>query len=40
MSFVEHEPKAFAEFIEETGLKFRLVSADKSLAWVAFQCVG
>ncbi len=40
MSFVEHEPRAFAEFMEETGLRFRLVRADKTLAFVAFQCVG
>jgi hypothetical protein len=40
MNFVEHEPKAFAEFIQETGLKFRLVSADKTLTFAAFQCIA
>ena len=40
MNFLEHEPRAFDEFMKESGLKFRLVGADKTLTFVAFQCVA
>jgi len=40
MSRPEHEPKAFAEFIKESGLKFKPVCADQSLNNAFFQCVG
>jgi hypothetical protein len=39
MNHVEHEPRAFNEFLEETGLKFQLISADYTLAYVAFECI-
>ena len=37
---VDHEPLAFNEFVEESGLTFRPVCADKRLAFVAFECTG
>lgn len=40
MNHVDQEPRAFDEFIAETGLNFRPVSADKTLAFVFFECVG
>ncbi|MDH4188472.1 MAG: TylF/MycF family methyltransferase [Nitrospira sp.] len=40
MNHPEHEPRAFDEFIAESGLKFRVVSADKTLAFVMFECIG
>jgi hypothetical protein len=40
MSHIEHEPRAFGEFMKETGLSFRPVSADKGLDAVFFQCSG
>ncbi len=36
----EHEPKAFDEFTKESGLRFKLVSADKTLAFVVFECTN
>ena len=39
MSRPEHEPRAFAEFMEESGLRFQPVCADQSLNCVFFQCV-
>ena len=39
MSRVEHDPRAFQDFIEETGLKFELISADIRLNKVFFKCV-
>jgi len=36
----EHEPRAFEEFIRETRLGFRLVSADRSLNNAFFECVA
>lgn len=38
MSRPDHEPKAFAEFMEESGLQFRVVSADLSFNNLFFQC--
>lgn len=40
MNHVQHEPKAFDELIKRTGLKFRPIAADKTLAHVAFECVA
>ena len=40
MSRPEHEPRAFDEFMKETGLSFRLVAADRSLNTAFFECVG
>lgn len=39
MSQLDYEPRAFAEFIKESGLRFRVVSADYSLRCVFFECV-
>lgn len=38
MNHVEHEPRAFDDFVEESGLEFQPVSADRTLAFVAFEC--
>lgn len=40
MSRPDHEPRAFEEFIQETGRRFRLVCADRSLNTAFFQCIG
>jgi hypothetical protein len=40
MNHLEHEPRAFDEFMVETGLKFKVVCADKTLAFVCFECIG
>jgi hypothetical protein len=40
MNHLEHEPKAFDEFVAESGLKFRGVAADKTLAFVVLECVA
>ena len=40
MNHVEHEARAFDEFVQESGLTFRPVCADKTLAFVAFECTG
>jgi len=40
MSYLEHEPKAFDEFMKESGLKFRPVCADKSLRHAFFECIN
>jgi hypothetical protein len=40
MNHPEHEPKAFAKFLDETNLKFAPVAADKTLTYVCFRCVG
>ena len=40
MSRPEHEPRAFDEFMRESGLKFQPVCADQSLNRVFFKCVG
>lgn len=40
MNHVEHEPKAFDEFMKETSLKFRPVCADRTLTHTFFECVG
>jgi hypothetical protein len=40
MNHVEHEPKAFDEFMNETSLTFRPVCADRTLTYAFFECVG
>jgi len=40
MNHVDHEPKAMDDFVAESGLKFRPICADKTLAFVAFEIVG
>jgi hypothetical protein len=35
----EHEQRAFEEFFQESGLAFRLVAADWSMAFSLFQCM-
>jgi O-methyltransferase len=40
MNHMEHEPRAFDEFMATSGRKFRLVCADSTLAFVFFECVG
>lgn len=35
-----HELKAFDEFLTDSGLRFRLVAADKRLSRVLFQCTA
>jgi hypothetical protein len=37
---VEHEPKAFDEFMSETSLRFRLVCADCTLSFAFFECIA
>jgi hypothetical protein len=39
LSRPDHEPKAFDEFMRESGLRFRPVVADRSLNNAAFECV-
>ncbi len=39
LSRPDHEPRAFNEFIKESALRFRLVSADYSLNTAFFECV-
>lgn len=40
MNHVEHEPKAFDEFMTETSLRFIPVAADRTLTYAFFECVG
>lgn len=40
MNHMEHEPRAFDEFVAESGLKFRAVCADKTLTSVFFECTA
>lgn len=40
LSRPEHEAKAFDEFLNETGLRFRALCADRSLNHAAFECLG
>ena len=39
LSRPEHEPRAFQEFLAESGLRFRLLAASYSLNVAAFECV-
>lgn len=38
LNHVDHEWRAFCEFRSETGLEFKAVAADRSLAFAAFEC--
>ena len=40
MSRPEREPRAFSKFIEESGLRFKLIATDYSLNHVFFECLG
>jgi len=40
MNHVDHEPKAFDEFARGSGRRFRPLAADRTLAFVAFECIG
>jgi Macrocin-O-methyltransferase (TylF) len=40
MNHVDHEPRAFDEFNNQNGIKFRPFCADKTLAHVSFECVN
>ena len=40
MCRIEHEPRAFREFMEESGLRFKLVATDYSLNNTFFECIG
>jgi hypothetical protein len=37
---LDQEPRAFDEFMDESKLKFGLVCADKTLAYVCFECIA
>jgi len=39
MNRPDHEPKAFKEFIQESGLSFQLVATDYSLRAAFFECI-
>lgn len=38
MNHVDHEPRAFDEFVNKHGMKFKPVKADHTLAHVSFEC--
>lgn len=40
MNHLEHEPRAFDEFMRETGLGFKPVAADRTLTYACFECLG
>lgn len=40
MSRPDHEPRAFCEFMDESGLKFELIATDESLNTVFFECIA
>jgi hypothetical protein len=40
MNHPEHEPRAFDEFMSETGLKFKPLCADRTLTYALFECIG
>lgn len=40
MSRPEHEPRAFSEFMAETGKRFELIAAESSLNTAFFRCIG
>lgn len=39
MNHLEHEPRAFDDFMRETGLKFKPIAADRTLTYACFECV-
>lgn len=40
MNHVDHEPRAFDEFMNESSLAFRPVCADRTLTHAVFECTG
>jgi hypothetical protein len=38
-NYINHETRAFGEFLTESELKFRAFCADKTLAFTCFQCI-
>ena len=40
MNHLEHEPRALEEFMNESGLRFQPVCADRTLAFVFLECIG
>lgn len=40
MNHMEHEPRALDEFMAESGLQFKVVCTDKTMAFVCFECIG
>lgn len=40
MNHVDHEPRAFEEFMTRSSLRFRPVCADRTLAFACFECIG
>lgn len=40
MSRPDHEPRAFDELMQETGLRFEVVAAERSLNTAFFECIG
>jgi hypothetical protein len=40
MNHLEHEPRAFDEFMKDTSLSFKPVAADRTLTYAFFECVG
>jgi Macrocin-O-methyltransferase (TylF) len=40
MSRPDHEPRAFDEFMQQTGLRFNVVSTEESLNCTFFECIG
>ena len=40
MNHVEHELRALEEFMQESGLRFRPVCADRTLAFVFLECIA
>ena len=40
MNHVDHEPRAFDEFMKERSLTFRPICADRTLTYAFFECVA
>jgi Macrocin-O-methyltransferase (TylF) len=40
MNHPDHEPKAFDEFMQATGLRFKPLCADRTLTYAIFECLG
>ena len=40
LNHVEHEPRAFDEFMQQAALEFELVAADRTLTYAFFECAG
>jgi hypothetical protein len=39
MNHIDHEPRALDEFMAESGLQFKVVCTDKTMAFVCFECI-